>query len=321
VTASQPLFTFRQIPVVASMLAERQIALAEVMRAAGFAEPAPGEITAPLAKVRGVLELAAERLGASHFGFDLADRIPEGAYGVTEFVVRSAPTVRAALTALCELAPLVNPALDMRYQAQPHGCEVRLAYAGTRDVLGELLNEYSIAYVAKQFRAVLGGPLPLASAWFAHARKHGREEVERRLGCAVAFGAADCGFAVASDVIARAIPSANPPLHAYLIAQARAQLANLAPHDVIAQVTRAIEARLAGGDLSAAAIARALETSQRSLQRQLAEAGTSYRDVVASVRRRRRDELARAGLAEAEIAARLGFASAKTMRRSLDDEM
>jgi AraC-like DNA-binding protein len=318
-TASQPLFTFRQIPTIADMLAERRIAIADVMRAAGFADASPREITAPLAKVQQLVELAAERLGATHFGLDLADRIPEGAYGVTEFVVRSAPSVRAALAALCELSPLINPALDMRYIADDRGCEVRLAYAGERDVLGEILNEYSVAYVAKQFGAVLGGPLPLARAWFAHARRHGADEVARRLGCAVELGAADCGFAVASAVSEQAIPSANPPLHAFLLAQARAQLANVPGHDVIAQVTRAIEARLTDSDLSAASIARALEMSQRSLQRQLAEAGTSYRDVIASVRRRRRDELARAGLGEAEIASRLGFANAKTMRRSLDD--
>jgi len=157
--------------------------------------------------------------------------------------------------------------------------------------------------------------------WFAHARKHGADDVARRLGCPVELGAVDCGFAVASAVIEQAIPTANQALHAFLIAQARVQLANVPGRDVVAQVTRAIEARLTEPDLSAASIARALEMSQRSLQRQLAEAGTSYRDVIASVRRRRRDELARGGLGEAEIATRLGFANAKTMRRSLDEAL
>jgi transcriptional regulator GlxA family with amidase domain len=155
-------------------------------------------------------------------------------------------------------------------------------------------------------------------AWFAH-RRHGPDEVGRRLGCFVDFHAADCGLAVASDVIHQATPAGNEALYKFLLAQGRTQLANVGKHDVISQVTRAIEARIAEPNLSAQTIASALELSQRSLQRQLTEAGTTYRALLGSIRRRRRDELGRAGLSDGEIATRLGFANAKTMRRSLDE--
>ena len=316
---SQPLFTFRQLPTVAEMLGDKGIALADVMREAGFAEVSTTEVTAPLSKVQKLLELSAAKLGSQAFGLDLADRIPQGAYGVTEFVVRSSPTIRHALSAMCELAPLINPALDMRYVADQLGCEVRFAYAGNRDALGEILNEYTVAYVAKQFAVLLQKPLPLARAWFAHGRKQGAEEVSRRLACPVGFQAADCGFGVASDVIAFSNPAGNEALYKFLRDQAHTQLQNLGKHDVITQVTRVIEARISDADLSAATIAQALALSQRTLQRQLTDAGTSYRDLLASIRRRRRAELERGGLSDADIAPRLGFASAKTMRRSLDD--
>ena len=293
--------------------------LSDLLREAGLDPKATSEITGPHQKVDQLLQLVAKKLGAPLLGLDLADRIPEGAYGVTEFVVRSAPTVREALSALCELAPLVNTSLDMRYVADQLGCEVRFAYGGERDALGEILNEYTVAYIAKQFSALLGKPLPLTRAWFAHGRREGHDEVARRLGCPVAFQAADCGFAVASDVIDQAVAGGNPALHAFLIAQGRTQLETYGKRDVISQVTRAIEARISDEDLGAAVIAKALAMSPRSLQRELAEAGTSYRNVVATIRRRRRDELARSGLAESDIATRLGFANAKTMRRSLDD--
>lgn len=319
-SGSQPLFTFRQLPTVAAMLAAKGVTLAGLMRELGFSDASATEITAPLGKVQQLLERAAEAVGAPLFAFDLADRIPEGAYGVTEFVVRASPTARHALSALSELSPLINPALDMRYIADELGCEIRFAYADRRDALGEILNEYTVAFIARSFRAVLGGSLPLTRAWFAHGRTRGADEVGRRLGCSVGFQAADCGFAVASDVIDQPIPRGSEPLYEFLLAQGRTQLANQGKHDVISQVTRAIEARISDPDLSAQAIARALQTSQRSLQRQLMDAGTSYRNVIAAIRRRRRDELERSGLSDAEIATRLGFANAKTMRRSLADE-
>jgi len=312
------LFTFRQLPTIAALLAEHGASLATTLAEAGISEPSSqGEITAPLAKVQRFLELVARRLGSSSFGLDLAARIPEGAFAVTEFVVRTSPTVQDALGALCELATLINPALEMRYVADHESCEVHFTFAGAREGLGSILNEYTVAYIAKQFSTVLGEQLPLVRAWFAHRREHDQELVSRRLGCPVSFDGFDCGFAVAGNVIARPLPGANPPLFEFLLKQARAQLANLGTHDVIAQVTRVIEARISDEDLSSATIAKALGTSQRSLQRQLSEAGTSYRNVLLMLRQRRRAELASSGLTDAEIAPRLGFASAKTMRRSL----
>lgn len=317
---SSPLFTYRPIPVIAEMLAERGIDAAELIRSAGLPEEAiRGEITAPLNRIEGFLDAVAKRLDAPLFALDLADRVPRGTYGVTEFVVRAAPSVQHGLAALCELAPLINPQVEMRYVADHQGCEIHHTFAALRDALGMHLNEYTVAFVAKSFASVLGRPLPLERAWFAHSRRDHADDVARRLGCHVTFQAADCGFAVASDVIAFVPESADAPLFAFLTAQARAQLDLLGKNDVIAQVVRAVESRLTNADLSAASIASALATTQRSLQRHLAEAGTSYRDVLAHVRQRRRAELERAGVAEAEIAPRLGFANARTMRRSLDD--
>ena len=78
--------------------------------------------------------------------------------------------------------------------------------------------------------------------------------------------------------------------------------------------------RLAHGDVGTAAIAGAMATTSRSLQRRLTEAGTTFRDVLAYVRSRRRAQLARGGFSETEIARQLGFADARSMRRSLDAE-
>lgn len=314
------LFTFRQLPTVFAMLAERGIPADQVLHDAQLSvDHTAHEVTAPLATVHRFLELAAWRLDAPLLGLDIADRIPLGAYGVTEFVIRAAPTIRDALEALCELAPLVNPLVEMRYVADQIGCELHFSVAGAKDALGRILNEYTVGYVSKQFGVVLAQRLPLARAWFAHDRKEARADLAARLGCPITFRAADCGFAVASDVVSHAVPDANRPLFEFLITQARAQLANLGTRNSAALVTRAIESRISSIDLGAETIAQALGMSRRSLHRELADAGTSYREVLHRVRLRRHAELVRAGLTEADIAARLGFSSAKTMRRSLDD--
>ena len=87
---------------------------------------------------------------------------------------------------------------------------------------------------------------------------------------------------------------------------------------MISNVSKAIELRLPRGDVQIEAIANALAITHRTLQRRLTDAGTSYREVLAHVRRRRRAELARDGVADAQIAEQLGFANVRAMRRSID---
>jgi AraC-like DNA-binding protein len=277
-----------------------------------------GEITAPLGRIQNLIALAADRLGNPLLGLDLAERVPSGAYGVVVFLVRSAPTVERSLAVICELAPLINPIGDFRLMPVSDGCELHYAVHGQRDTIGRHLNEYTIAFIAAQFGAVLGEPMPLSRAWFSHTRPSGGEAVAQRLRTDVVFQRPDCGFAISHETAARVPRTADAQLFEFLLAQARAQLAYVGTHDVVAQVVRVIEVRLAHGDVGTAAIAGAMATTSRSLQRRLTEAGTTFRDVLAYVRARRRAQLERGGFSETEIARQLGFADARSMRRSLD---
>jgi AraC-like DNA-binding protein len=312
---SGPLFTFRLIPVIAGMLARRGVDIAQLLDDAGLPLAAVrGEVTAPLSRMRDFIARCATHLESPQFGLELATALPGGAYGVAEFLVRSAPSVEAGLGVLRDFAALINPSGQFRLTDG----RVHYSFGTERDTLGCHLNEYTIAYIVKQFGAVLGERLPLASVWFSHARSDGAEAVAAHFGCPVRFQARDCGFALTADVLARAPRTADPLLFQFLLDQARAQLARLGSLDIVSQVVRALESRLHSGELDAASVARALALSPRSLQRYLDEAGTTYRDVLAHVRERRRAELRAGGVAEPEIARQLGFSDSRAMRRSLD---
>src|SRR4051812_50076068 len=90
---SAPLFTFRQLPTVSLLLAEHQVKFDDVMREAGFSNVGTAEITAPLAKVQALLELAAKRCGSSTVGIDPAQRNPPRADGGPGVVGKRAPNV------------------------------------------------------------------------------------------------------------------------------------------------------------------------------------------------------------------------------------
>src|SRR5689334_21122219 len=100
--------------------------------------------------------------------------------------------------------------------------------------------------------------------------------------------------------------TAEPEMIGFHYDQAHAQLARSGELDIVTHLVRVLEARLRTAPLGADEVARSMATTPRTLQRQLAAAGTTYRAVLAHVRTRRRAELVGSGMAEATIANHLG---------------
>jgi AraC-like DNA-binding protein len=301
------------------MLARRGVDVEPLLVKAGLPmEAMSGEVTAPLARVQNLMALAADALGTELFGIELAAAMPTGSYGVAEFLVRSAPTIGDSLKFLCEFSSLINPISNMRLVVTDSEGAFHYAVGSERDMLGIHLNEFSISYLVRQFKAVQGSDMPLARAWFAHTRASGAEDVARHFGCPLRFQAADCGFAVTTDVLAMPTRTADPALFQFLLQQARAQLARSGELDIVTHLVRVLERRLSSPELTADEVARSMAMTARTLQRQLTAAGTTFREVLTHVRCRRRAELLGSGKSEAEVARHLGFSDVRAMRRSLD---
>lgn len=81
------------------------------------------------------------------------------------------------------------------------------------------------------------------------------------------------------------------------------------------RVAAALDPALADGTVSLEAVARHLHTSPRSLQRRLAESGTSWRRELDRARRRRLDHVA--DLPRAQQAEHLGYSYPASLRRSV----
>ena len=320
-TAGAQLFSFRMTPALAGLLVKQGIDPIPLLQEIGLPlEALSGEVTAPIARIRALLDRAAVLLDRSLLGLDLAELVPPGTFGLAEFVGRFAPTVRQGFEMFCASVPLVNPMIEWRYFAGKTEHSMELLVSTSPDGLGAQLDEYSVALVLKLANAGLDPPLRVNRVWFAHERSDEARRVADRMGCPVTFGDPTSGFAFDPEDSARAPRMADPALFEFHAAQTRDRIAMLGNDDVIAHVSRAIEMRLPRGDLSLEAIASALAIALRTLQRRLTEAGTSYREVLAHVRRRRRAELQRDRVPDDQIAKLLGFADVRAMRRSLDSD-
>ena len=315
------LFTFRMVPAIAMLMVKRGIDPRQLLRDVGLPLDAlSGEVTAPITRIRELVERAALLLEQPLLGLDLVTHVQPGTFGLAEFVGRFAPTVRQGFETFCASVPLVNPIIEWRYVAGKQECTMELTMPASRDGLGEQLNEFAVGVVLRLANFGLDQPLRVTRAWFAHARRAPAlaQQVSERLGGPVTFGDVSCGFAFAAEEAERVPRMADSALFEFHVEQMRNRLASVEVDDVIAHVCRAIEVRLSRGDVQIEAIASALALTHRTLQRRLTDAGTTFRNVLAHVRQRRRAELVRDGVAEAKIAELLGFSDVRAMRRSLD---
>ncbi|RYE88214.1 MAG: AraC family transcriptional regulator [Myxococcales bacterium] len=312
-----PLFSFRLVPIVATMVSQAQHDALDVVRRAGLPDASlHGEVLAPLDRIQRLVDLAAECTERPQFGLDLVDLVPAGTYGYPELIVRTAPTLGDGLRLLAVYASLVNPI--GRFELSVNGDLARLDYSvlGRRDGLGVHLNEYSIAFLLRSARALVGGSLVVSHAWFSHARPV-PGPVAARLGCPVRFGQSTAGFGLAAAELARPLRHADPVVHRFLLTQARALLGQQAAPDAVALATLAIERRMGRESFAIDRIARDLGLTPRTLQRRLVDAGTAFSEVVQSARLRRADRLLAAGVEPPAIARQLGYDDVRSLRRAL----
>jgi len=243
-----------------------------------------------------------------------------GGAALFQYTVRAAPTVEAAWARLLPMLGLffgdgfesVTRAVDGHWELG-----YRLPLHGDGPVPRS--EECVVVGFVEQCRAVAPGFAP-AALCFQHEAGAPLADWRREVGCPVEFGASYYGVRIGERAYRAAIPGHDPSLARLLeglarpIVEARAEVPG--PAEPAARVIRALLER--GEPATLDAIARALHVSRRTLQRQLAAAGTSVRGELD----RARHEAALVLLRDvrstvAEIAARLGFADPSQFTRAV----
>jgi AraC-like DNA-binding protein len=313
-----PLFIFRLCPVVLGLIGKGAREQKALLARCGLPESAAvGTITAPLSRIRQLLDEAALRSEQPEpFGLALALAAPEGTYDTAELLVRTAPSLRLGLSALARYAALINPVGRFEVRPTKKGLELHYFVPGARDVLGIHLNEFTIAFMVQAITKVIRSPLTLGRAFFAHRDARHRDALAEHFGCDVAFGAATCGFAIDQPTADAPLRTADPVVFDYLERQAEARLSALGQRSYAAVVIDAIENRVgfAGADLER--VARALGATGRTVQRRLDKEGTTFREVFEDARKRRSEAMLGTGASNAQIAEALGFADTRSFRRA-----
>src|SRR4029077_5835460 len=107
----------------------------------------------------------------------------------------------------------------------------------------------------------------------------------RFFGCPVRFGAEENAFVLSAKDAARLLPSANRQLAATFDKMLTEELARIDKADVVSRTRAAVLEHLSSGEGSEEATAKQLHMSPRTLQRKLAEAKTTYLQLVDDTRK------------------------------------
>ena len=305
--------------LVVQAAAARGAAPAEVAAAAGFdaAVAADSDARIPIQVADALWKAAADATGDDAFGLHAAEAIRPGMFGVLDYAVRTAPTLRVAYQRLARYDRLLRDVAALR--VVDHGETTRIEYA---DRPGghpsRHAAECKLAGLVVVGAQVAGRALAPRAVELRHRAPPDTSEHARVFGIAPRFGAAADALVLDAAVLDAPCPAPDPTLWSVLEQHAEALLAERPdPARFAERVRHDVGRALPEGAATLAATARRLRMSERSVQRRLAAEGTTYEAIVDDLRRELAARYLRdRSLAIGEVAYLLGYSEPSAFHRA-----
>lgn len=264
-------------------------------------------------------ELTANALSHPCLGIAVVSRVQAGEMGLYDYLFSTAGTVREALQASGEFFHLVTtncvlrPAISEREEGT---YSYRHVVPGGRGE--DLWTQFSIAAILARIQAVAGRRVIPTHVGFAQSPPRSHGEFAEALGTRrIDFGAPTTTFTLHPKDLDLRIPTADQVLAGIL----RRYALTLGPpqaSDWLGHFRQVLDGILKDGTPSLDAAALRLTVSARTLQRRLAEHGTTWRDELETARHHRAGQALHNGSASINRLAReMGYADPRSVRRAL----
>jgi len=245
----------------------------------------------------------------------IAAATPPGAFGIVEYVCRSAPTLGDALRQWVRYLNLLDDAVTVGVVVE--GDRACLRVERESEAPAPASHELCWALVWRYARELATRPFRIVAVELAHRAPADVAPYRAWFDAPVSFDAATTQLVLPASALAATLVSADPALLA-ILTRAADELAKQTPTDPLltAQVKRALGEALRSDEAHVDAIAKRLGLTARSLQRRLEDEGTTFKQVREDVRRELAQRYLDDGLAIAEISFLLGFSEPSAFFRA-----
>jgi AraC-like DNA-binding protein len=257
--------------------------------------------------------------GDDAFGLHVAEGLRPGAFDVLDYAVRTAPTLGAALARLVRYNRIVHDAAA--FTVIPRGDVVRIEHSFRfgAEVQGRQSAEFTMASILTISRQIAARSLRARAVDLRHGQPPDLAEHRRIFGVEPRFARKINAVELDRAILDLPVPNADARLsrlierHAEALLEARPD-PGLSTAD---RVRHVLSANLGQGDVSLGAVGARLKTSERTLQRKLADEGVSFDALLDDLRR----DLALRYLADpkiaiAEVAYLLGYSEPSPFHRA-----
>lgn len=252
--------------------------------------------------------------GDPHVGLHVGEHLPPFRGQVLEYLFLSSPTLGDGLKRALKYQRLLSDAANSRLVLNAGECYL------TNDFPIGVPRHTAEAFACGLlhfFRHMTDDAFALQEIWFKHAEGASQEEYRRVYGCPVRLGMPEVRFSFDRLLLARPSLHAENDLLRLHEQVASERVAELERRDLVADVRRIIAESLEDGDVSLEQVAARLGIKPRALRTRLAEANTSFNQVLAEYRCRLAKRLL-AGTGESidQIVYLTGFSEPSTFYRA-----
>ncbi len=317
--SKEPMVTAAGLIALQPFLNARGLDWRQSLEEVGLDPDSPVDVDTmiPFAVGLKLLENLARQSGNDAFGLQFAESLPTNVTGTLAYLTLNAPDLRTMFKDTIRFLGLVVDAYTVRLD---EGEELtHLTYQipqvyGPRAQFVDLL----LVTTALRIRHVLQDPLVPIHVEFEHPTPSAAREFIRLLGRHVQFDRPHNRIGVETRYLSRPLPAADPLLYQIMRQHARETIVRRErATDIVYCVSDYVAEALKRGEATLGGAADRLGMPPRRLQRELEDAGTSFRELVEETRKGlARHFLLDTSMPMTEIAFLLGFSELSAFSRA-----
>lgn len=316
---SEPyVFTSRALEPIERFARGHQLDYDHLCRVAGLPPPDPDpDAVVPATAMSALLEAVAAEVSDDSLGFKLGLAAPIGVAGTLDYVVLNAPILRDALKNLVRFVRVSSTVPAVRFEETPDAGQLIWS---TPEIIGPhtQLVDMAIGFTISRVRYAIVDPTVRLDLDLRRLAPVDEAAFIATATARVRFGRPHDRLSLPARALSLSIPRADPNLYRIIAREAeRALQETVHASDITQRLMTVIAHRLTDGEPTIAEAASDLGTSSRTLQRELQAAGTSFRQVLETVRRNLAARyLKDTNLSLTEIAFLLGFSELSAFSRA-----